>query len=118
MGMRNLILAAAMLPGVAQAQANLSCVGVRPVWQLEVSGDTASLWFPDESIMDVMNDVPAEQRDWPRAMTLVGFEDTAILLVDKEMCLVNETEFGIEAHVLTQRGFDPILLKGCCRSSE
>ncbi|MCF2903928.1 hypothetical protein L0666_02925 [Octadecabacter sp. CECT 8868] len=88
----------------------LICSGSDPTWTLEVAGETATLDFQRSSEMDVMLVTPAEGRDWPVALTLIGRGDSAILIVDQGLC--NGYDHG--ARVLTQRGETPLLLVGCC----
>jgi len=59
--------------------------------------------------MEIMHDVEAEGAPWPRALTLIGLSDTAIVVLDA-------AESGVPARalVLTQRAGRPILLEGAC----
>lgn len=108
--MRCLSLILAVLCAAPSLGAELRCAGDAPDWTLEVSGQTARFVFPSPTQMEVMLDTAAEGRDWPRAFTLIGDRDTAILLVEQESCGTSP----VRAHVMTQRGQTPILLTGCC----
>lgn len=78
----------------------------------------AALTLDREIAMSVMDEAFAEgQRKWPRALTLVGERDTAIVLLESETCAVNHTQFPFQAQILTQRGTVPILLTGCCEAT-
>lgn len=109
-----LALAAALFaPALAAAEGYL-CEGAAPGWRLAFDDAAARFEFPAPTEMQVMNDVPAEGADWPRAFTLIGERDTAIVVLEREAC-------GGEpyrVHVLTQRGQTPILLTGCCTGRE
>ncbi len=103
----------ALLPVPALAE-RFTCVGANPRWTLEFDETSARFGFPADTEMDVMNDIPAEGLAWPRAITLIGDRDTAIVLLEQETC----GDTPLRAHVLTQRGQTPILLTGCCQVAE
>ena len=86
------------------------CSGQNPDWQLSFDSQQARFTFPSPTDMDVMLQTKAEGREWPRAYTLIGDRDTAIVLLDPVACS-NGTH---SANVLTQRGTTAILLAGCC----
>ena len=86
------------------------CSGDAPSWDLAFDEVQATFEFPAPTDMDVMNEVPAEGTGWPKAFTLIGDRDTAIVLLERETC----GAAPYRAHVLTQRGQSPILLTGCC----
>lgn len=88
----------------------LSCSGSNPAWSLDIGTDTATFDFQRQSDMTIPHQTAAEGRDWPRAMTLISRNDTAIVIIDAERC----GEADYTAQVLTQRGETPILLTGCC----
>ncbi len=108
-----LVLLFALLPAAAQAE-RFICEGQEPRWTLEFDEATGRFGFPADTEMEVMNDIPAEGADWPRAFTLIGNRDTAIVLLERETC----GEAPLRAHILTQRGQTPILLTGCCQVAE
>lgn len=91
----------------------LSCSGSDPAWSLDIGIDTATLDFQRQSDMTIPHQTTAEGRDWPKAMTLISRNDTAIVIIDQETC--NGTTHS--AQVLTQRGETPILLTGCCTAT-
>ncbi len=99
----------------AAAAQSFSCAGQTPDWQLNMDSAQARMVFPATTEMDVKLATPAEGQDWPRAYTLVGERDTAIVVIEQENC--SDTA-PFRAHVLTQRGQTPIFLTGCCTSSE
>ena len=102
-----------LVPTLALSQPFV-CEGADPRWTLEFDEATGRFGFPADTEMEVMNDIPAEGADWPRAFTLIGDRDTAIVLLERETC----GEAPLRAHVLTQRGQMPILLTGRCRVAE
>ena len=87
---------------------SLACAGKD--WSLDLAGDRGTLMFPEAVEMDLMLTTPAHGLDWPKALTLVGARDTAIVILDEVSC-GNGTH---EAQVLTQRGQTPYFLTGCC----
>lgn len=109
------LLAFVPAPVVAQADAlpPLRCQGAGPEWSLELRGDTAAFSFPAPTRMDIPHRARAEGRDWPRALTLIGPRDSAIVLLHDLPCVDGD---GFDVQVLTQRGQTPILLTGCCRA--
>ena len=90
----------------------LSCSGEG--WTLTLGTETASFTFPAPTEMDVPLVTKAKGADWPRAYSLIGERDTAIVVVERERCGADP----YRAHVLTQRGQTPILLTGCCQAEE
>ncbi len=107
------LLVLALLPAPALAE-RFICDGAEPRWTLEFDEASARFGFPADTDMEVMNDIAAEGADWPRAFTLIGDRDTAIVLLEQEAC----GDVALRAHILTQRGQTPILLTGCCRVAE
>ena len=88
----------------------LACSGVEPEWSIHMDGTQANFTYRGTSDMTIMLDTPAEGTDWPRAYTLIGRGDSAILIMEPNAC-----ETGpYSARVLTQRGETPVLLTGCC----
>ena len=97
------------------AQEDLQCFGVLPGWSLSVTGGQSILTTDRNIAMEVMDETHAEgDRDWPRALTLVGRDDTAILVLDQEQCQLNGRAYPLQSLGLTQYGTVPILLTGCC----
>ena len=90
----------------------LVCSGQSPDWELGVNQDSAVFDFGRESQMTVALDTVAQDATWPRALTLVGRGDSAILLLENISC---ETG-NLTARILTQRGETPLLLTGCCET--
>jgi len=112
-----LAVLAALVPPPAGAEA-YACQGTAPDWRLDVAAGTARLVFPAPTEMRVRLTTPAQGRDWPRALTLIGARDTAILVLTRGTCRVAGQDRPLFAHVLTQRGQTPILLTGCCETGE
>ncbi|MFV2052744.1 hypothetical protein [Aliiroseovarius sp. YM-037] len=116
------VLLAGLCFGAAMAEAELpplACEGAAPDWTLTLAGPVAQLTIERPIDMTVPQSSVAEGADWPRALTLVGDRDTAIVILDEEMCSTAHAKgFPIEAHILTQRGTTPILLTGCCTVAE
>ena len=100
----------------AQAlEADLACSGDAFAWRLEITGDSATLSLGTNTRMDVMHEAIAEGQEWPRALTLIGDRDTAIVILEPRTC-PGDPDASHTAEVLTQRGQTPILLTGCCRA--
>ena len=116
------MLLAGLCCGAAMAEAELpplACEGAAPDWTLTLAGPVAQLTIEQPIDMTVPQSSVAEGADWPRALTLVGDRDTAIVILDEETCSTAQVkDFPIEAHILTQRGTTPILLTGCCTVAE
>lgn len=105
-----------MLAPIGQATAQgYYCAGALPGWTLTMDETAGTLTTNRDVTMQIMDEAVADgPRDWPRALTLVGDRDTAIVLIENEACTVNHTDFPMQAQILTQRGTVPILLTGCC----
>jgi len=104
--------------GAGVAEGSFACEGSKPGWTLEFDDVQATFVFPAPTYMDVKHVARAENRDWPRAFTLIGQRDTAIVLIERQVCETASETTGYRAQVLTQRGETPILLTGCCRHGE
>lgn len=88
----------------------MACSGVEPDWSISMENSQAKFDYRGTSEMTIMLDTQAEGADWPRAYTLIGRGDSAIVIVEPNTC-----ETGpYTARVLTQRGQTPVLLTGCC----
>ncbi len=103
------------LPAAAAAE-TWRCAGTDPGWRLRFDATQAEFSFPATTQMDVMQQNQAEGRDWPRALTLVGDRDTAIVIVEPLACGSDGEQHPYRVLVLTQRGQTPILLAGCCEA--
>ena len=114
MGIRHLFIALCAIPNAILADSfALTCEGSTPDWSLDLTETEARFAFLDrESVMDIPQRSTAEGADWPKAMTLIGPRDSAIIVLHQRSC--QQAEFEIQ--VLTQRGETPILLTGCCRN--
>lgn len=100
------------VPAAAFAEdLTLSCKGQNPNWSLELESERGFFEFRDRAgWLDIPQRTVAEGVDWPKAMTLVGPRDSAIILINERICQGQSHEI----QVLTQRGETPILLTGCC----
>ncbi len=102
----------------AQAQdLQLFCTGDVLGWSLALDGAVAEMTIGTATQMEVVHETRAEGADWPRALTLIGERDTAIVILDPRQCAA-DPDAALSAQVLTQRGQSPIFLTGCCRSLE
>lgn len=113
-----LLLAA---PAVAQDRpAQLLCGGVEPFWSLEIGAETALYTAPDSADIEytIPLTTPAEGRVWPRALTLLAEQDTAIAIIRPATCSdsMSDREYEWTVDVLTQRRSEAIVLTGCCRA--
>jgi hypothetical protein len=114
--MKHILFALTILPTIAYAEAlpPMNCAGSAPDWSLQIGSDTAQFQFQRESEMTIPHQTSAEGQEWPRALTLLSRNDTAIAIIDKRTC----GTAPYAAEVLTQRGQTPILLIGCCTVAE
>ena len=114
MGIGRFFIALMVVPCTAFGeQLSLVCAGSDPNWTLEYDGTQAEFSFTDRTTkLDVPQKSTAEGVDWPKAATLIGPRDSAIILIHHRGCL----GMDYEMQVLTQRGETPLLLTGCCRS--
>lgn len=107
------VLALCTTPSLAEVQ--YSCAGSNPDWTMEITGDTATFSFVEAGILDIPQHTTAKDRDWPKALTLLGGRDTAIVILNERSCSTPEiTNYPIEANILTQKAETPVILNGCC----
>ena len=91
----------------------LQCQGSAPDWQLEKSAEAASFTFLGKTTaFEIPQFSEAEGEVGATAYSLIADFDTAILLVDERQC---GADAPLTAYVLTQKGMEAILLRGCCR---
>lgn len=88
----------------------LSCSGSDPDWSLEVSETEAEFSYLFDSDLVIALITTPENGPWPRALTLTGRWDSAILLLTPIECISGT----LSATVLTQRAEMPVMLVGCC----
>ncbi|HCP80392.1 MAG TPA: hypothetical protein DIT67_01930 [Octadecabacter sp.] len=88
----------------------IACSGVEPEWSILMEDNQAEFEYRGTSEMTIMLDTPTEGADWPRAFTLIGRGDSAIVIIEPNACDTGP----YTARVLTQRGQTPVLLTGCC----
>lgn len=114
-----LILALAAAPAFAADRPALLCGGVEPFWSLELGAETAVFTAPDQPQIDyTIPDVKtAEGRDWPRILTLLSFNDTALAILRPAACsdTMSDRAYDWTLDLLTQRAGEAIALTGCCR---
>lgn len=112
-----LILPALMslaLPAVAQDIQDLSeilpliCDGAEPAWSMTITEDGSLFDYGRTSDLDIAWETQAEGAQWPRALTLIGRGDTAIVILEAP------TDDSYPIRILTQRGETPLLLTGTC----
>ncbi|MDE2914602.1 MAG: hypothetical protein OXL68_16935 [Paracoccaceae bacterium] len=94
----------------------ISCSGVRPGWQLTIDGDTAEFRYRSVTTFQIPLTTPATGRDWPQALTLVGRDATAIVILSERQCQIDGLDRTFSADVLTQDGNVAIMLTGCCEA--
>ena len=110
MGIRLLIISLCALPNLGWAQ-DYACEGAQSDWSLALSATGARFDYLDRATdLSIPQQSVAEGAQWPRAYTLIGPRDSAILIITDQSCATAE----YSAHVLTQRGETPVLLTGCC----
>lgn len=89
----------------------MSCTGQSPDWTLDIAHDGAVFNLARESELTIALDTPALDAEWPRALTLIGRGDSAIVILENRACESGD----LTARILTQRGETPLLLTGCCQ---
>ena len=100
------------LPSLSQ---DYSCAGSNPDWSLEITDTSASFSFVQAETLDIPHVSIAKDRDWPKALTLLGGRDTAIVILNTHQCSTEQiTNYPIEATILTQKAETPVILTGCC----
>lgn len=116
--MRSAALICFLVSSVSAQDLALACNGIAPVWDLALDGDTATFEFGRSSDMTLALQTTPQDAQWPKALTLIGRGDSAIILLTPGGCSYPADEqYGtIAAEVLTQRGQTPVLLLGCCQS--
>ena len=88
----------------------LNCVGDSPQWEMDILDNQAFFNFLSRRIIfDIADETLAEGRDWPRALTLLARDDTAIVVLRS-----GRGAKGFDIDVLTQRRGLPVLLTGQC----
>ena len=108
MHLNRMIAATCFLAAAPAAAQTFNCDGIDPDWNLRFDDVQARFSFPAPTDMDVVHSVQAEGLEWPRAYTLIGNRDTAIVVLQAPI----EGQQNIQ--VLTQRAEQPILLNGTC----
>ena len=120
--MKRIALLAALLPAAAMGEETrppLLCGGVEPFWSLEIAEDNAVFTAPDTPQIDysIPDERAALGRLWPRGLTLLAPEDTAIALLRPASCsdTMSDRDYGWTIDLLTQKSGEAVILTGCCR---
>ncbi|MGV6813346.1 MAG: hypothetical protein ACWA47_13940 [Brevirhabdus sp.] len=103
------LLTLAPVGALADPLGNIQCNGAG--WQLLLWPPNARFSYPSPVDLEIMNDIASDTGSWPRALTLFGARDTAIVILDAPDGGIPE-----RALVLTQRAGRPILLDGRCKA--
>lgn len=97
----------------------LACEGSKPDWQLLLHADSARFTFGKTLDMTIPQRTQVENAPFPKALTLLAHRDTAIVILNERRCdTEHATAFPIEANILTQKGEEPVILRGCCTVAE
>ena len=84
---------------------------------MEITGDSATFTYVSADVLNIPQRTSAPNRDWPKALTLLGGRDTAIVILHERSCSTTEiTNFPIEVNILTQKAETPVILTGCCQT--
>lgn len=113
-------LACLALPAFAQdALPPLACEGNDPDWQLSLHSGAQFTYNGATTDMTIPQRTQAENAPFPKALTLLGGRNTAIVILNEHQCdSAYVTAFPIEANILTQKGEVPVILRGCCTVAE
>lgn len=115
------LLAIAVLSAPALAEEirpPLNCGGVEPFWSVEIGADEALFSTPDRQIdYSIPDERAAEGRFWPRGLTLVAPEDTAIVVLRPARCgdTMSDRIYDWTIDLLTQKSGEAVIYTGCCR---
>ena len=105
MGIARIIIALCAVPHAALA---LECAGTDPAWQLSLTPDAARFAYADRvSDLTIPQQSTPEGLGWPKALTLIGPRDSAIVILEAPAD-------PQPVRILTQRGETPVLLVGTC----
>jgi len=113
MGRLIFMIAGCLATFAAEAE-TLTCTGIDPKWTARIDGAVGTFEITRSEPMTIPLVTRAERREWPRAFTLLGERDTAIVIVDRNACELGSNTLQHSAVVLTQRGTTAIMLTGCC----
>lgn len=105
--------------GAEEDPPTLLCAGTEPLWSLEMSVESAVFTAPDRPQIDyqIVDQRAALGRDWPKGITLLAPEDTAIAMLRPQACRdgMSDLVYVWLLDMLTQRDGEAIILTGCCR---
>ena len=107
-------LCAISQPAIADVSGAYNCYGVAPGWSLSVMERTAIFTNPDPLAMDVMQDDFAQGSSETRAMTLLGGQQSAVVVIKNGFCRIGHEAFSVGVTVLTQHEDTAHILEGCC----
>ncbi|MEM7270604.1 MAG: hypothetical protein AAF401_15300 [Pseudomonadota bacterium] len=106
-------------PAMADDRPHLLCGGNEPFWSLELDIEEATYTAPDSPQIDytMPHVAKAEGRNWPRVLTLLATQDTALAILRPMQCddTMSDREYDWTIDLLTQRRGEAIALTGCCR---
>lgn len=72
---------------------DLNCVGSDPDWVLELLANQAQFRFAEATLdFDIPQSVMSEGDKGPRALTLLGDTETAIVILEAEICRIEGQE--------------------------
>ena len=101
------------------ARPDLLCGGVEPSWSLELGRDEGVFTAPDSPQIDYsIPDIRAALgRVWPKGLTLLAPQDTAIAILRPASCsdTMSDRTFDWTIDLLTQKAGEAVILTGCCR---
>lgn len=115
MRLGHLICISALFASAASAEEPFLCSGENPDWKLGLGTETADFKYKIQIKMDIPHMTAAENRDWPKAYTLIGRDATAVVILNRMVCEIGDTDYPLTVHVLTQDGTAAIMLTGCCQ---
>lgn len=99
----------------------LLCAGTEPLWSLEMDVEGAVFTAPERPQVDyqIIDQRAALGRPWPKGITLLAPEDTAIALLRPQACRDGASDriYVWLVDLLTQRDGEAVILTGCCREA-
>lgn len=116
-----LVLASSASAAAEAPRPTLLCSGVEPFWSLEIGAEGALFSAPDSA--EINYSIPDERaaagRFWPRALTLLAPQDTAIAIIRPTACsdTMSDRTYDWTLDLLTQREGEAVILTGCCRKA-
>ncbi|MEM9583148.1 MAG: hypothetical protein AAGA08_08535 [Pseudomonadota bacterium] len=97
----------------------LSCEGHAPDWTLSLDHDEAQFIFGKTIEMTIPQRTQVRGAEFPKALTLIAQRDTAIVILHQRQCDTEVvTAYPYEVNILTQKGEEPVILRGCCTKTQ